>query len=76
MLKNRSFDSMLGSLYLDRPDFRGLTGDEVNLIGDTPYPVWTAAPSAEWRLSRQHETHNARSLAYPIDVVVVWTCFQ
>lgn len=44
MLENRSFDSMLGRLYPDRPNFRGLTGDEVNHIGNTPYPVWTRSP--------------------------------
>jgi phospholipase C len=31
MLENRSFDSVLGQLYTDRPDFDGLTGDEYNL---------------------------------------------
>ncbi len=30
MLENRSFDSMLGWLYPDRPDFDGLTGRESN----------------------------------------------
>ncbi len=30
MLENRSFNSMLGWLYRDRPDFDGLRGDETN----------------------------------------------
>lgn len=30
MLENRSFDTMLGWLYPDRPDFDGLTGQEAN----------------------------------------------
>jgi phospholipase C len=31
MLENRSFDSMLGQLYTQRPDFDGLTGEENNV---------------------------------------------
>lgn len=30
MLENRSFDCLLGRLYVDRPDFNGLTGEERN----------------------------------------------
>ena len=33
MLENRSFDSMLGRLYSDRPDFDGLKGDEFERMG-------------------------------------------
>jgi phospholipase C len=33
MLENRSFDSMLGMLYPERPDFNGLNGTEFNLDG-------------------------------------------
>ncbi len=44
MLENRSFDSMLGWLYPDRPDFDGLTGRETNCWhrnGSTvTVPVW------------------------------------
>lgn len=41
MLENRSFDSMLGRLYPDRPDFNGLKGDEANpLQGGSPVKVW------------------------------------
>ena len=44
MLENRSFDSMLGWLYPDRPDFDGLTGRETNPWhrdgGVVTVPVW------------------------------------
>jgi phospholipase C len=44
MLENRSFDSMLGWLYPDRPDFDGLTGKEANpwhrRDGTVMIPVW------------------------------------
>jgi phospholipase C len=40
MLENRSFDCMLGRLYPDDPDFRGLTLKESNTYGATPIPVW------------------------------------
>jgi phospholipase C len=44
MLENRSFDSMLGWLYPDRPDFDGLTGQEANPWHHdgtvTMIPVW------------------------------------
>ena len=33
MLENRSFNSMLGRLYPDRPDFDGLTGAEFERMG-------------------------------------------
>src|SRR5690348_4961249 len=42
MLENRSFDNLFGGLYPERPDFEGLTGNEVNpdgLAGDVK--VWT-----------------------------------
>ncbi|MGH9759872.1 MAG: alkaline phosphatase family protein, partial [Blastocatellia bacterium] len=36
MLENRSFDCVLGRLYVGRSDFNGLTGDESNpLTGGT-----------------------------------------
>ena len=40
MLENRSFDCMLGRLYPDDPDFRGLTLKESNTYGSAPIPVW------------------------------------
>ena len=43
MLENRSFDSMLGRLYTDRPDFDGLSGRESNEWQGKTYPVWTGA---------------------------------
>ncbi|MCB8883890.1 phospholipase [Acidisoma cellulosilytica] len=47
MLENRSFDSMLGRLYPDRPDFDGLTGQEANpwhrQDGRVMVPVWNDA---------------------------------
>lgn len=39
MLENRSFDCMLGRLYPQDPDFRGLTLNESNFYGMT-YGVW------------------------------------
>lgn len=54
MLENRSFDSMLGWLYRDRPDFDGLRGNEANPWhrddgSVLPIPVWndgTLSPQA------------------------------
>lgn len=47
MLENRSFDTMLGWLYPDRPDFDGLTGKESNPWhrpdGTVTVPVWNDA---------------------------------
>jgi phospholipase C len=45
MLENRSFDSMLGTLYRKSPDFDGLSGDEQNIWHkpdgtQVPVPVW------------------------------------
>lgn len=40
MLENRSFDSMLGRLYPNDPDFRGLTLNERNRYAGTTFPVW------------------------------------
>jgi phospholipase C len=41
MLENRSFDSMLGTLYPASPQFDGLTGNENNLDpGGVAIPVW------------------------------------
>lgn len=40
MLENRSFDCMLGRLYPDDPDFKGLTLNESNVYANTTYPVW------------------------------------
>lgn len=43
MLENRSFDSMLGTLYPAGPGFDGLTGGESNPAADgTPVAVWNA----------------------------------
>lgn len=41
MLENRSFDSLLGRLYPNRPDFDGLKGTETNFLGTNPVRVWT-----------------------------------
>jgi phospholipase C len=43
MLENRSFDSMLGRLYPDRPGFNGLTGAESN-----PHSSGPASPIRVW----------------------------
>lgn len=40
MLENRSFDCMLGPLYPDDPDYRGLTLKENNVHAGKTYPVW------------------------------------
>jgi phospholipase C len=40
MLENRSFDCMLGRLYPNDPDYRGLTLNESNTYAGTTYPVW------------------------------------
>jgi phospholipase C len=40
MLENRSFDCMLGRLYPQDPDYRGLTLDESNQYGNRAYGVW------------------------------------
>jgi phospholipase C len=40
MLENRSFDSMLGRLYPNDPDFRGLTLNESNKFGNSGFGVW------------------------------------
>jgi phospholipase C len=40
MLENRSFDSMLGRLYPNDPDFRGLTLNEFNSYGNSGFGVW------------------------------------
>jgi phospholipase C len=40
MLENRSFDSMLGRLYPNDPDFRGLTLNEYNNYGSSGFGVW------------------------------------
>ena len=40
MLENRSFDSMLGRLYPNDPDFRGLTLNEFNKYGNGQFGVW------------------------------------
>ncbi len=42
MLENRSFDSMLGRLYADRPDFDGLKGNESNEWDGRTFSVWTS----------------------------------
>lgn len=40
MLENRSFDSMLGRLYPNDPDFNGLTLNEFNNYGGSGFGVW------------------------------------
>jgi phospholipase C len=43
MLENRSFDCLLGRLYIDRSDFNGLVGTESNPHTGGPVstiPVW------------------------------------
>jgi phospholipase C len=40
MLENRSFDSMLGRLYPNDPDFRGLTLNEFNNYAGKGFGVW------------------------------------
>ena len=40
MLENRSFDSMLGRLYPNDPDFRGLTLNEFNNYAGSGFGVW------------------------------------
>jgi phospholipase C len=40
MLENRSFDSMLGRLYPNDPDYRGLTLNEFNKYGNAGFGVW------------------------------------
>jgi len=40
MLENRSFDCMLGRLYPNDPDYRGLTLSEFNNYGGAGYGVW------------------------------------
>jgi phospholipase C len=40
MLENRSFDSMLGRLYPNDSDFRGLTLNEFNKYGNGLFGVW------------------------------------
>jgi phospholipase C len=40
MLENRSFDCMLGRLYPNDPDYRGLTLREYNNYGGAGYGVW------------------------------------
>ena len=43
MLENRSFDSMLGRLYPDNPEFDGLQGTESNpLYGGGEIAVWNS----------------------------------
>jgi phospholipase C len=41
MLENRSFDCMLGRLYPDDPDYRGLTLNESNPYANAPIRVWS-----------------------------------
>jgi phospholipase C len=43
MLENRSFDCMLGRLYPQDPDFRGLTLNESNTYAGTTFGVWNNA---------------------------------
>jgi phospholipase C len=44
MLENRSFDSLLGTLYPKSENFEGLSGDEFNLdAAGVRVPVWNAA---------------------------------
>lgn len=43
MLENRSFDSMLGRLYPNDPDYRGLTLNESNMYAGTGFGVWNDA---------------------------------
>jgi phospholipase C len=40
MLENRSFDCMLGRLYPNDPDFKGLTLNESNNYGGSGFGVW------------------------------------
>ena len=40
MLENRSFDCMLGRLYPNDPDFKGLTLNEGNTYSGTTFGVW------------------------------------
>jgi len=49
MLENRSFDCLLGQLYVGRPDFNGLTGSESNPYtagGGDPVSVWNSKNAA------------------------------
>lgn len=47
MLENRSFDSMLGQLYTNRPGFDGLTLKETNPDSKmNPVPVWNVGDRA------------------------------
>ncbi len=43
MLENRSFDCMLGRLYPNDPDYRGMTLKESNTYAGTAFPVWNDA---------------------------------
>ena len=42
MLENRSFDCMLGRLYPDNLDFRGVPAGAFNLYDGKPYPAWSS----------------------------------
>lgn len=42
MMENRSFDSILGRLYSDGPDFNGVPKDACNTWEGKTYPVWTS----------------------------------
>lgn len=42
MLENRSFDSLLGTLYPRSERFNGLTGQESNQTTSHSYPVWNS----------------------------------
>jgi phospholipase C len=41
MLENRSFDCMLGRLYPDDPDYKGLSLNESNIYANTAFGVWS-----------------------------------
>ena len=43
MLENRSFDSLLGTLYPASAQFDGLTGEETNVVAGKTVKVWSSA---------------------------------
>ena len=57
MLENRSFDSMLGTLYPRDPSFDGLRGDEQNL--------WLAQPVRVWRSDASRLDPGAATIPTP-----------
>ena len=62
MLENRSFDNLLGQLYPGRPDFEGLTGNEINPDG------FGGRPSDDWLQSNNEECCDDASGSLPLIV--------